>query len=48
MAVGRGSMERAAKAAGGDTAKKAGDKAQAPVRRLTISEIVGEDRKSVV
>ncbi|MCI9328157.1 MAG: hypothetical protein HFJ00_18525 [Lachnospiraceae bacterium] len=42
MAVGRGSMERAAKAAGGDTAKKAGDKAQAPVRRLTISEIVGE------
>ena len=35
-------MERAAKAAGGDTAKKAGDKAQAPVRRLTISEIVGE------
>ncbi|MDE6963777.1 MAG: hypothetical protein K2P30_09135 [Lachnospiraceae bacterium] len=42
MAVGKGSMERAAKAAGGDTAKKAGDKAQAPVRRLTISEIVGE------
>ena len=42
MAVGRGSMERAANAAGGDTAKKAGDKAQAPVRRLTISEIVGE------
>lgn len=40
MAVGRGSMERAAKAAGGDAAKKTGDKA--PGRRMTISEIVGE------
>lgn len=40
MAVGRGSMERAAKAVGGDAAKKAGDKA--PGRRMTISEIVGE------
>lgn len=42
MAVGRGSMERAAKAAGGDTARKSSDKGQAPARRLTISEIVGE------
>lgn len=43
MAVGRGSMERAAKAAGTDTAaKKTGDRAQTPYRRLTISEIVGE------
>lgn len=40
MAVGRGSMERAAKAAGGEAAKKTGDKA--PGRRMTISEIVGE------
>ena len=42
MAVGRGSMERAAKAAGGDTARKSSDKGQAPARRLTISEIVGD------
>lgn len=42
MAVGRGSMERAAKAAGGAQAGKSSDKGQAPARRLTISEIVGE------
>ena len=43
MAVGRGSMERAAKAAGTDNTRKSTEgKGLAPARRMTISEIVGE------
>ncbi|MCM1135005.1 MAG: hypothetical protein NC400_05455 [Clostridium sp.] len=43
MAVGRGSMERAAKAAGTEAAaRKTDNRSQSPYRRLTISEIVGE------